>query len=308
MKEPQEEYNVPFLSADDEPTTEVNEGDRHRRHAVILRQPWWLFGIITAFILTNITTLLISRALWKLNLDRTCAFHTSQHECKLSRLLQIRDQPKTRTCLHSIDTFKALLLRDLKIKYIPTRVNISFAKENIYRRQPSPEVDAAWIDLGSQYRPLIVPYEFAEAAGIERNRFHITEKEGGPGYPAFVAVLHQLHCLNLLRKSLYFNVEYYRNLGENEFGSSEKVLQAHVGHCLDSIRQKLMCSADTELHPYFWVKAGEKPHIFPDFSRDFKCRNFHDIREYAERHQAPWGDDAIDVIPKEGELVLDETP
>lgn len=44
-------------------------------------------------------------------------------------------------------------------------------------------------------RPLIVPYEFAEAAGIERNRFHITEKEGGPGYPAFVAVLHQLHCL-----------------------------------------------------------------------------------------------------------------
>lgn len=150
MKEPQEEYNVPFLSADDEPTTEVNEGDRHRRHAVILRQPWWLFGIITAFILTNITTLLISRALWKLNLDRTCAFHTSQHECKLSRLLQIRDQPKTRTCLHSIDTFKALLLRDLKIKYIPTRVNISFAKENIYRRQPSPEVDAAWIDLGSQ--------------------------------------------------------------------------------------------------------------------------------------------------------------
>lgn len=81
-----------------------------------------------------------------------------------------------------------------------------------------------------------------------------------------------------------------------------------LGHCLDSIRQKLMCSADTELHPYFWVKAGEKPHIFPDFSRDFKCRNFHDIREYAERHQAPWGDDAIDVIPKEGELVLDETP
>lgn len=216
MKEPQEEDNVPFLSADDEPTTEVNEGDRHRRHAGILQQPWWLFGIITALILTNITTLLIGRALWKSNLDRTCAFHTSQHECKLSRLLQIRDQPKIRTCLHSIDTFKSTTPSRPEDK-VHTHAGQHFIRQGKHLQTTAEPRGRCCMDRfgvpmyvlhgylvirgmkiwtnSHTDRPLIVPYEFAEAAGIERNRFHITEKEGGPGYPAFVAVLHQLHCL-----------------------------------------------------------------------------------------------------------------
>jgi Mycotoxin biosynthesis protein UstYa len=93
--------------------------------------------------------------------------------------------------------------------------------------------------------PLIVPDADAEAAGIEENRFHVSERYGGPGYPAFVAGLHQLHCLvsfvlldmcfctncnkNLLRKSLYFNVDYYRALNQSEFLNREETLQLHIG-------------------------------------------------------------------------------
>ena len=65
-----------------------------------------------------------------------------------------------------------------------------------------------------------------------------------------------------------------------------------------------MCTADTGLHPFLW--AGSPPHIFPDFNRQYKCRNFDEIREYAKMHQATY--DELDVFPQEGELVLDAIP
>ncbi|KAH8697866.1 hypothetical protein BGW36DRAFT_295718, partial [Talaromyces proteolyticus] len=198
------------------------------------------------------------------------------------------------------------IFRDVRISYESILLNGSFSKETIYRQKPSPEVDEAWLRLGIEYDPLIVPDEDAKAAGIEQNRFHITERYGGPGYPAFVAGLHQLHCLNLIRKSLYFNIDYYRTLHKVEFLDRKEILELHIGHCVDVLRQRLMCTADTELHPYIW--AGDPPHVTPDFNRMYKCRNFDDIREYAKQNQATWGPQGPDVVPEVGALVLDEIP
>jgi Mycotoxin biosynthesis protein UstYa len=75
---------------------------------------------------------------------------------------------------------------------------------------------------------------------------------------------------------------------------------------MDVIRQRLMCTADTELHPYIW--AGDPPHVTPDFNRMYKCRNYNDIQEYANQKQAQWGPNGPDVAPEEGALILDAIP
>jgi hypothetical protein len=105
---------------------------------------------------------------------------------------------------------------------------------------------------------------------------------------------------NLLREALYFNYEYYLDKGEGAFRNSEIVVRYHVGklvvfsitlhevlkswsgHCLDMLRQQLMCTADTGVLGQVWI-AGPEP--FVDFNTNHKCRNFEAVRQWAENHQ-----------------------
>jgi hypothetical protein len=42
-------------------------------------------------------------------------------------------------------------------------------------------------------------------------------------------VFHQLHCLNLLRKTSYWNHDYYANLEEVEFVNEDHIIGLHAG-------------------------------------------------------------------------------
>ena len=55
-------------------------------------------------------------------------------------------------------------------------------------------------------------------------------------------------------------------------------------HCLDAIRQRLMCTMDIGVFGSIWVnKTDPKP--FVDFNTQHKCRNFNAIRDWAEQNQ-----------------------
>lgn len=98
--------------------------------------------------------------------------------------------------------------------------------------------------------------------------------------------LHHLHCLNLLRKSLYYNYEYYHTLGKGAFKNNDTVVRSHVGHCLDILRQRLMCQPDIGVLGQIWYNKA-KPQAYPDFNTLHKCKNYESIRQWAEEHQAP---------------------
>lgn len=193
------------------------------------------------------------------NKDTLCAAHTVQY-----------DPP---------------LLSDVSIKYNTVDYNGSFLQENIYRRNASPEVDAAWEALGVNYRGIQVPEEQAEAAGISKGHVRINKKYGG-GYPANVEGLHHLHCLNLLRQTLKYNYDYYEALGEGAFKNDEPIVKLHVTHCLDIIRQQLMCRADVGVFGQVWTQP-EDPKPFVDFNTKHKCVNYDAIRQWAEERQLP---------------------
>ena len=56
-----------------------------------------------------------------------------------------------------------------------------------------------------------------------------------------------------------------------------------VDHCIDILRQSLMCTADAGVFSYVWVDRYPKP--FPDFSVQHKCRNFDAVLGWAEENQ-----------------------
>ena len=74
---------------------------------------------------------------------------------------------------------------------------------------------------------MLVPQELGEKVGLAADQVQVNEKYGG-GFPANVEGLHQLHCLNLLRQGLYYNIDYYREKGEGAFQNKELILKKHV--------------------------------------------------------------------------------
>jgi len=190
----------------------------------------------------------------------------------------------SKTLIERISNYSPLL-PDVDISFKPVQFNGSFFQETIFRQPASPEVDAAWESLGVDYRPVIVPTELGEKSGLGPNKVQVAEKYGG-GFPANVEGLHHLHCLNLLRKSLYHNYDYYHALGKGAFSNDDRVIRSHVTHCLDILRQQLMCTVDVGVLGQVWWNK-ESPTAFTDFNTKHMCRNFEDVRKWAEAHQAP---------------------
>lgn len=72
-----------------------------------------------------------------------------------------------------------------------------------------------------------MPTDLAAKSGLTPDQVQVSEKYGG-GFPANVEGLHHLHCLNLLRKSLYYNFDHYHELGEGAFKNDDIILRFHV--------------------------------------------------------------------------------
>ncbi|KAK3302844.1 uncharacterized protein B0T15DRAFT_400731, partial [Chaetomium strumarium] len=151
--------------------------------------------------------------------------------------------------------------------YSTTTFNGTFMQETIYRRLGSPEVDSAWEALGIDYRPSVIPEQEGHAGGLTKHHVQRAKKYEG-GYSVQVEGLHHLHCLNLVRKSLYFNYNHYKTINDDDFDVEEDILKYHVTHCLDIIRQVLMCNADTGVLGQVWTQQSSRrhPHAFPDFN------------------------------------------
>lgn len=209
---------------------------------------------------------------------------------------------------------------------------------NTYRDNASVELDKAWHDLGVSRKPnrslnkcsanyvsivgnVIVSEEDGVRAGIPKGNAKFPLDRGG-GFLAEVQVFHQLHCVNFLRKGLWFNYDYYDKLGTAEFSNDEEVRRLHagrnyiwrsflicdancraLGHCVDYLRQRLMCAPDLGFVTYIWVKDRLQP--IPDFSTTHRCKDFNAIKEWVEERQVYPKDNGY-PIRRPGDRLLDE--
>lgn len=140
-----------------------------------------------------------------------------------------------------------------------------------YMGGPSPEVDQAWEELYNAFGNSRLPKSEAD-----KLRIKTLEIPDDPGYYiSQLDVFHELHCLNSLRQYMY--PEYY-NL-TNPTG----LMIEHRDHCIDTLRQSLMCSAD--ITPISFVWDEEKHMAFGLPASYHQCRNFSKIQEWAKQNQ-----------------------
>ena len=81
-----------------------------------------------------------------------------------------------------------------------------------------------------------------------------------------------------------------------------------AAHCLDVLRQQLMCTVDVGVLGQVWWDK-EQPKAYPDFNTKHKCRKFDEIRRWAEKHQAP-ADVPFDYLmtPISADAIYDSLP
>lgn len=224
----------------------------------------------------------------------------------IGALVGHQQQDSDKACTLRVAQYSPVI-SNVGISYHQEQFNGSFLNENIYRKDAGPEVDAAWKSLGADYRSIRVPAEEAQRSGLAKDQVKISEKYGG-GYPANVEGLHHLHCLNLLRQSLYYNYDYYHKQGHGAFKNDDFIVRRHVSHCLDILRQQLMCTVDVGVLGQVWVHP-DSPEPFVDFNTKHRCRNFDAIRDWAEHNQLPESvpSDFLEP-PKQGDRVYEEVP
>ncbi|KAF8533201.1 hypothetical protein BDD12DRAFT_866480 [Trichophaea hybrida] len=173
-------------------------------------------------------------------------------------------------------------------QHIITPQNVVFTsgfgtKKSIYQGPNTPERDKAWEDL----------YDFgisripASAAGKLVNKT-VPISRDPDYYVVELDVFHQLHCLNMIRKRLWSNETFS---ADHELMGIE-----HLSHCIDSLRQSLMCSSD--ISPLTWVwdeKAKEAKEIM---EVQHTCRDFGKIQEWARENMVGVFDRTVFVEDK----------
>ncbi|TEY43142.1 hypothetical protein BOTCAL_0378g00080 [Botryotinia calthae] len=142
-----------------------------------------------------------------------------------------------------------------------------------YKGPPSPAVDAAWADL-TDYGAINISEETFGKLNASKNAVRVPAEYGG-GRLAFVEVIHQLHCLESLWRHTY--PDYYREAAR-KIKTNDQEWHDHMDHCVDMLRQKLMCDADVHLVTYNWLKGHDAPH--PNFNTARQCRSFEAVKQY----------------------------
>ena len=84
----------------------------------------------------------------------------------------------------------------------------------------------------------------------------------------------------------------------------------HQRHCLEMLRQFVMCHADVGIITHRWVKDFPRP--YPDFNTRHQCRNFDSAyqwtidKQVSEEDGGPPRDWKYE--PTKGDVVLDVAP
>ncbi|MCJ1227899.1 hypothetical protein MMC12_004558 [Toensbergia leucococca] len=150
---------------------------------------------------------------------------------------------------------------------------------------PTNETDALWEDL-FQFGVSQIPYSQARLLP------NATELIPGTGdqYIIELDVFHQLHCLNAVRKTLYPERytydDYYLDDGappgkqQRNYTSTDA---KHFDHCIDAIRQSIMCHGDIATVYWRWIAAREVP--LPRLEVTHTCRNFDKIRDWGKAYR-----------------------
>ncbi|MCJ1381172.1 hypothetical protein MMC17_004281 [Xylographa soralifera] len=176
------------------------------------------------------------------------------------------------------------VLKEMDPKWKYVKFNGTLGHQTEYTGDPSPEVDAVW-EKWAHVKYASIPEEnFKKLHQPDMESARLTPEYGG-GYIGFLEVSHHLHCLNLLRMGVHQDYYMQEEHKPEIFRDRPWTIHLHFQHCIEMLRQNIMCNADVGIIPHHWIKQSPDP--FANFNTWHKCRDIGTVERWIEEHAIP---------------------
>lgn len=139
-------------------------------------------------------------------------------------------------------------------------------KHSKYTSSPSHDSDAVWKKL-QQVRGVAITLQ-------EASKFNVpaTGLSAGNGTTAtLLGVQHNLHCIRFIRQVLHPSYYY-----PTQTDSEREGRVVHAGHCLEALRQSIMCTPDLTPRGVFW-EDEERSNIAVNPSSKMECLDWESL-------------------------------
>ncbi|KAG8422011.1 hypothetical protein J3459_010770 [Metarhizium acridum] len=170
-----------------------------------------------------------------------------------------------------------------------------FSLTSPYDKPPGPETDQLWHDLvntGAMF-PLSEE-QFSEVNDNIETGIRYTHDPQGR-FLGTLAATHQIHCVDALRKGLWFHYEHYRATNDPLFIDKDPP-EEHLMHCVEMLRNAVMCFGDVSVITYNWKKGHDAPkgsfkslHACQKWDKIEDWRAIHNITEEIKTLERPIG-------------------
>ncbi|KAI0855865.1 hypothetical protein F4860DRAFT_446445 [Xylaria cubensis] len=182
--------------------------------------------------------------------------------------------------------FTAIVLIAYPLNYNCSR-RFVLSSESPYAGSPSKDIDRAWTKLLDHINLRVSDREIASS-----NQTSV-RLPNGQGSLVWMDVSHQLHCVKYLRQWIYRD-HYHPEVGPEE--TPHWLL--HTDHCLDLIRQALMCHPDTSLMTFHWAAGSREPMLKLE-SPEHDCVDWEDLMQKVEPRRVSDTEMAVLINPSD---------
>lgn len=228
----------------------------------------------------------------------------------LAFISSLRTPNPAASCIRQTSSYSPVL-KDTNLGLVHQTVNGTlFPNSNppsIWRSPPSPAVDKAWEDIANTD---IFAISRADILSLGRDPEVITKVPSSYGFgeDIYFAELdgqHHLHCLMMIRRYAYLPQYFPEYESMNKMPVFHK---NHLNHCVDILRQHLLCTFSTDIITYRWTQNQPLPQ--PDFSIEKVCRNRDDIQGWLDKRwtELPLTVDQRVNVPRPDNLAEIELP
>ncbi|KAH8156808.1 hypothetical protein CIB48_g11438 [Xylaria polymorpha] len=186
------------------------------------------------------------------------------------------------------------LFKDRAVEYQHITYNNIFGDKIQLGGPPTIELEHQWRSLWDHGNIELQKEDIDQLGKSTEGLLHAGGNDPERGYVANLEVFHYLHCLNQIRQFTY-KEHYATHMAEwiekdhrmmvdmNVTDPNDALDRTHVDHCIDALRQQLMCSADV-VPLLILVDEGSKSGYKTDFNVHMKCRNYDKILEWQYAH------------------------
>ncbi|GJC88616.1 hypothetical protein ColLi_11454 [Colletotrichum liriopes] len=187
--------------------------------------------------------------------------------------------------LKAVNSYSPLLdAVDIPLSAAVINVSALEVMRSVYTGLPNRDIDAAW-DLLGNLDPVAITADEVVALGKDPSTAARWPDRFGLGPDAYIAApnaMHNIHCLDWIRRDLDFD-HYYG--GQFPEGKSPALHRLHTEHCLYVLLKQLTCRPSTEMVVFEWVEGNKSP--LPDFNVEETCLDFDAILDWHNASSRP---------------------